>query len=317
MRIPVVISVDVECDINGALTFPERATPLGPECVFRESGGVDHGLGLILRTLHRHGLRGSFFLETLCARYFGIDALRRIAAPIAESGHHELELHLHPEWRYFDGPGWRTDLAARRTQGWRPNPRLGDRSASEFEDLLTEAVGYFEQVVGRGPRAFRSGGLSTSRQIYGVLQRQGFTASSSVGLAIQRPRDALLHLPHGHAVVDGVHEIPVTSFTDLRVGSRSHWRGLTITGCTDHPAEFSLSASAPSGTGFRPNAITIARLESLCGFLADASDRFDVTTVLDIATHAKPVAAPVQAALAIGPWGNLRRVLEARRMQVS
>jgi hypothetical protein len=131
----------------------------------------------------------------------------------------------------------------------------------------------------------------------------------------------------------------VTSFTDLRVGSRSHWRGLTITGCTDretrkllqqayrcqkgpivlltHPAEFSLSASAPSGTGFRPNAITIARLESLCAFLADASDRFDVTTVLDIATHAKPVAAPVQAALAIGPWGNLRRVLEARRMQVS
>jgi hypothetical protein len=337
MRIPVVISVDVECDINGALTFPERATPLGPECVFRESGGVDHGLGLILRTLHRHGLRGSFFLETLCARFFGIDALRRIAAPIVESGHHELELHLHPEWRYFDGPGWRTDLAARRTQGWRPNPRLGDRSDSEFEDLLTEAVGYFEQVVGRGPRAFRSGGLSTSRQIYGVLQRQGFTASSSVGLAIQRPRDALLHLPHGHAVIDGVHEIPVTSFTDLRVGGRSHWRGLTITGCTDretrkllqqayrwqkgpvvlltHPAEFSLAASAPSGTGFRPNAITIARLESLCAFLADASDRFDVTTVLDIATHAKPVAAPVQAALAIGPWGNLRRALESRRMQ--
>lgn len=91
----VVISADIECDVHGALTFPDRNSPLGIEGIFRLDQGRDAGLGFLLDTLCRHGLPGSFFVEMLCAGHFGRQSLRTVVQRIEAAGRHEIELHLH------------------------------------------------------------------------------------------------------------------------------------------------------------------------------------------------------------------------------
>ncbi len=330
----VVISADIECDIHGALTFPEHETPLGPQGIYRLDGGRDCGLGYLLDTLGRHDLRGSFFVETLCARYFGRRALCDVFKRIADAGDHEIELHLHPEWDYFEGDEWRTQLAARRRDGWRPQPLLADRSAEVFDDLLTQACTHFEAIVGRRPRVFRSGSLSIGEHLYPVLARHGLTVSSSVGMALCPPIEPALHLYRGRRVVHGVSELPVTTFDDLPWGPRRHLRTLTITGCTSgelrqvlrraasdgggpliiltHASEFSAEIEGSAPPRFRANPVTMRRLDELCRFLAGERDRFEVTTVWDCASA--PAAPEPEPPIRIGPWGNLRRWWDARLM---
>ena len=335
----VVISVDVECDIHGALTFPDRRTPLGEEAVFRRQGNADHGLGFITRTLSQHGLPGVFFIETLCSRFFGDGCMQQAALHIVESGTHDLQLHLHPEWRYFGSAGWREELAEKRKGGWRPRPKTSELPAEEIVALTREAIGHFERATGRRPQALRTGSLSTERSLYPALVACGLTVSSSVGMAIAPPADEALHLYHDHATVDGVLELPITSFTDLRLGPRRRLRCLTVIGCTDgelirvlerahrqgvqtvvlltHPSEFSWETEAPgAAVGFQSNVIAQRRFQALCAHLAQKPQRFKVTTVEAVARDrlAQRTAPSAQTPVHIGPWGNLRRLADARQM---
>ena len=137
-RLRVVLSADIEFDINGALTYPRTQTPRGVESVFRECVGGDQGLGFLVDTLDRHGLVGSFFVETLAARHFGVESIRHLVDRIGQNGQtHEIELHVHPEWQHLGQDDWRDSLHTAREQGWRPNPWLASLSPSDFESLLS------------------------------------------------------------------------------------------------------------------------------------------------------------------------------------
>lgn len=331
-RLKVVLSVDVEFDVNGALTEPKRRTPMGLESVFRHVQGTDHGLGLILDTLERHDLRGSFLVETLAARHFGMEAVGHVVESIAARAlPHEIELHLHPEWQYFGGADWRDRLAEHREQGWRPEPLLQRLETAHFERLLVEAIANFEAVAGRRPRCFRSGSLSASRGMYAMLAKHGIEVSSNVGLAINRPDEAALQLWQGVHDVDGVHELPVTSFLDFKLGPWQHARLLTLIGCQlseiqrlltaarlygsgpvvllTHPSEFSL-ALGEDDDEFHPHPTVGKRFEALCAWLAARPDRYEVVTLHEAAQHRGGRRQP----LSIGPWATPARWMESRRL---
>jgi len=337
MRVEVVLSADIEFDINGALTFPDRRTPAGTECVYRRDGEHDQGLMFILETLDRHALPGSFFLETLGARYFGVEKITELATVITRSGRHELELHLHPEWRYFNGDDWRDELTVARANGWRPSGSVADCSEQLYGEILDEACATFELAAGRRPRLFRSGGLSAVEFMYPLLAQRGIVASSSVGLAYNPSNDVSLHLCHGQAVIEGLLEFPVTSFADLAVGRWRHLRLLTITGCTfseirgvlecasrlqqgpvvvlTHASEFSVAVpNGSGGTDYRANPVTMKRLERLCGFLAENSDRFEVTTLSHCTENSSGRQAGVKP-FQVGPWALLKRWLDNQSVQ--
>jgi hypothetical protein len=309
----VVLSIDVEFNINGALTFPATATPLGPECVYRRHNGRGYGLEFILGALAKYRLPGSFFLETLSARFFGLDVVRELATRIAAAGPHELGLHLHPEWRYFDGEGWREKLAVKRAEGWRPHGMITELTLDELDERLGEATRSFATAVGRAPCAFRSGGLNTSARLYPVLARHGLSVSSSIGVACQKPAERALQVFHGRLDMAGVREIPVTSYCDFRWGDHRHLRLLTVVGntfsqmrtvleraarCSEgpivlltHASEYSAETVEDSRSCYRPYAITMRRLDALCGFLAANRERFETVTISECAANPDPARA--------------------------
>jgi hypothetical protein len=50
--------------------------------------------------LEEHGLRGTFFVETFAGAVVGEAPLREAYAEIAARGH-DVQLHLHPVYRYY------------------------------------------------------------------------------------------------------------------------------------------------------------------------------------------------------------------------
>ncbi len=93
----VYITVDTECAeeriVRGALQ-----PPLGYDLrVWGRFANHEEELGvpLIMRELEAAGLRGTFFVEPLGARFFGVDGLAAVCRAIRARGH-DVQLHAHP-----------------------------------------------------------------------------------------------------------------------------------------------------------------------------------------------------------------------------
>ena len=65
--------------------------------VYGKSPSGDYGIGLQAKILNDNGLKGCFFVESLCAHEFGVEPLAEIVDCITESKG-EVQLHLHTEW---------------------------------------------------------------------------------------------------------------------------------------------------------------------------------------------------------------------------
>jgi hypothetical protein len=74
--IDVCITVDIEFNLNHALTAPYRRSPTGAASVARMVGERSHGLGFMLGALRRFGLPPTFFVEVFNARHFGVGEMR-------------------------------------------------------------------------------------------------------------------------------------------------------------------------------------------------------------------------------------------------
>ena len=70
MRTRVIITVDTEPSIAGAFADPAGKAPLLHEPVWGEVDGESQALGFMIRTLGRHGLAATFFVETAHTAYF-------------------------------------------------------------------------------------------------------------------------------------------------------------------------------------------------------------------------------------------------------
>jgi hypothetical protein len=126
MSTRVFLTIDTEFTIGGAFSQPDRRRPVGARsvrCPTREGAA---GLGFVLDTFEDHGLKATFFIETLQTAWFGDGPMGEIAAEIAARGH-DTQLHLHPVWTWFDAPAWRARLADAR-----PNDDAHGRSPAEL-----------------------------------------------------------------------------------------------------------------------------------------------------------------------------------------
>ncbi|WP_018936310.1 polysaccharide deacetylase family protein [Thioalkalivibrio sp. ALJ24] len=283
MTTRVHITVDTEFNIGGAFEDPENRQPVGPPAVYCEREGRSEGLGYLLDTLEQHGIRGTFFVEALNTCYFGDEPMGRIAREIHARGH-EVQLHLHPCWTYFEQPDWKEQLTRNP-----PNDDMTRRDHDELVRLIELGQQAFRRWALPEPRVLRTGGLRVGLGVYRAMRECGMPMASNVGLAIFRPEEPELHLFSGDHEIDGVREFPVTSYIDWRLPGKQHHKTLTVTGCSwpeirsllrraqanripdvvllTHPFEFVKHDSDPSKPP-RIDRINRHRLEKLCAYIA-------------------------------------------------
>lgn len=283
MSTRVYITIDTEFSIAGAFHNPRMRAPVGAPAVYCDIEGRSEGLGFLLGTLRRHGVPATFFIEALNTCWFGDEPMGGIAREILAEGH-DVQLHLHPCWTYFEHADWRDRL---RTDP--PNDDITLRSEAEIVRLIHMGRDAFARWGLPAPSVLRTGGLRVARNVYRAMTTCGMMLASNVGVAIYRPAEEELQLYSGRHAIDGVTEIPVTTYSGDVVPGRMRAKTLTVTGTSWAEMRTLLRRARDAGVGdvvvlthpfefvkhrdvtyrrLYPNRVTRHRLERLCRFLA-------------------------------------------------
>ena len=292
MRTKVFITIDTEFSIGGAFEAPQTVQPIGAQNVLCEVAGKSEGLGFMLDTFAAHGIRATFFVEALQTAYFGVEPMGTLVGRIAAAGH-DLQLHLHPVWTYFDHPQWQARLAQVQ-----PSDHMHSRTVEQLVGWMQRGIDSFDQWGLPAPVALRTGNLMVDRNVYRAMSQAGLKIASNIARAVFEPQEAGLRLNAGIHRIEGITELPVLTYSDLQAGARQHRKALTITGSSLGETEHLLAQAHRSGapavvllthchefvkgetrSTTSADRVNQKRLVALCRFLQGAADRFEVTTM--------------------------------------
>ena len=286
-----------------------------------EVDGRSRGLGFILGTLSQHGLSATFFVEVLNSFYFGPERMGRWARQIHEEGQ-DVQMHLHPCWEYFRQPDWAERLATDP-----PNDRMDTRDEAHLVELIGHGQEVFRSWGIPQPVVLRAGNLFAERHLYRAMARAGLPLASNVGLGLHRPSDPVLHLKGGVSKIEGVWELPVLTYGDVLGRSKI----LTVTGTSisefrfllerlhqrqagpvvilTHADEYVVNHDPQFGN-LRDNCLNQRRLQTLCRWLHDNDDRFDVTTFGRLARQLDGITERDSPEIRVPPLSTARRLTE-------
>lgn len=323
MRTKVFITIDTEFSIGGAFVDPLDKSPIGAQNVLCEVNGRSEGLGFMLETFQAHDIRATFFTEALQTAFFGDRPMAELVQRIATAGH-DLQLHLHPVWTYFDRPNWQQHLAREQ-----PTDNMHGRSVAQLASWMQRGINTFARWGLPAPVALRTGNLMVDRNVYRAMRQVGLKVASNVARAVFEPDEPALRFNAGVHAVEGVTELPVLNYTGLRFGSRLERKSLTITGSSISEATCLLERASASGspavvllthchefvkgdmrTDLKANRLNQRRLVALCRFLRDAGDRFEVTTMDRMASARDDEVAGPDPLLAVPARFALTRMLQ-------
>ena len=292
MKTQIFLTIDTEFSIGGAFKAPDRLEPIGDQNVLCNVAGRSEGLGFMLDTFARHGLRATFFVEALQSAYFGDEPMGAIARRLQTAGH-DLQLHLHPVWTYFDHGPWRERLAQVQ-----PNDDLHGQTVEQLVSWMRRGIDCFQRWGVPAPVALRTGNLMVDRNVYRAMAQVGLQVASNIARAVFEPTEEGLRFNAGIRSIEGVVELPVLTYADLRLGSKPRCKALTVTGSSAAEVRSLLdrahAAQAPAVVllthchefvkgdmrgALAPDRVNQRRLEATCRYLQDHADRFDVTTM--------------------------------------
>ena len=325
----VYITVDVECAeervVRGTLQ-----PPLGYDLrVWGRFANHDEELGvpLIMRELEAEGLSGTFFVEPLGARFFGVDGLAAVCRAIRARGH-DVQLHAHPMQQR---PRFRSDGVAAPADDMHAYDV--DGQARLLEDglaILAEAG-----VPRADVRAFRAGNFGADERTWEAMARAGLTVSSCLNPSYSR-RNCKIPWRGNPGLFDtgkGVFELPISNFSDGNGGFRhlqimavslaemkdylAQARALGIAEVTlfTHSFEFFYIDDLPKRRAALSR-INLARLRGLARFLRAHADEFEVETVGALARRGPTPSPPVAALPRPKRLHTLGRLVEQLRKRV-
>jgi Polysaccharide deacetylase len=266
------------------------------------------GLPFQLQMAQDHGLRFTFFVETLFACEFGLSPLTEIVQMVQEAGQ-EVQLHAHAEWIRHSA---------------RPLLSTGERflfrdfSEDEQYHLVQKALSNLSEAGAKNPRVFRAGSFAGNADTLRAVRRAGLTADSSFKLGSQ-PVPGPSNVIDRDLVLEGIKEYPLSVFRDwpghfrhVQIGScsarelqhvavRAHLSGWSSLVVLSHSVEM-LGADRS-----RPDRIVLRRFERFCRFLADSKENL-VTSWFTPETsgpHEQP-RVPIRSST----WCTLERMSE-------
>lgn len=218
-RTRCLLTIDTEC-LRGNWPAKAGSRPSGYEdAMIGRVDGKEYGIRYIMDCLEQHGLVGDFFVEPLCSLFLGISPLRNLCQEVLARGH-GVSLHLHPGWKSVE------PHANRR---W--SDMLSDYPVDIQESLVREGMDLLGKCGVERISAFRAGNLGADYRIYGVLEKVGIRISSNFcgGWNADIMQRFRLPASTNHEVcMDGIWEVPVTSFHDFPNLRPHHRRPLQI-----------------------------------------------------------------------------------------
>jgi hypothetical protein len=288
VRTKVVLTVDTEPSIAGALRENELHTPLIHEPVAGVVGGKSEALGFLVETLSGHGLVATFFVETVHTRYFPDTVMGGYVDQLLRAGQ-DVQLHLHPCWLSFEDG---------KFDGLNPaSDHCHDLETGHLAALIGEGADQIAAWTGVRPSGMRSGNFSTALSVFEAMSQAGLRHASNICLAVHRPPEPELALTGGVHEFAGIRELPVTCFVDVGPVGRRRLRPMQVTALTARELIRLLNAAHDHGnsvvvivthpfefvkrrdfryTNLRRNRIIQDRFRRLCAFLTANIDRFEV-----------------------------------------
>ncbi len=325
----VYITVDVEC-AEERIVRGRVQPPLGYDVrVWGRFANHDEELGipLIMRELEAEGLRGTFFIEPLGARHFGVDGLAAVCRAIRARGH-DLQLHAHPMQQR---PRFRSEGVDA------PPDDMHAYSVDEQALLLQHALGILEEagVPRHEVRAFRAGNFGADERTWEAMARVGLTVSSNLNPNYSRRNCKIpwTGVPGLFDTGKGVFELPVSNFTDGNGGFRHlqimavslaemkdylmQARALGIGEITifTHSFEFFYVDDLDERRATLSK-INVARLRGLARFLRAHADELEVDTVGELARRGPQPSAAVAELPRSKRLHRLGRLIEQVRKRV-
>lgn len=321
-RVAVCLTVDVETSIGGAF----RDSSLHPVGYEKRVYGIFKrralGIPLMMAIAEEHGLRLTFFVETLGRLAFGIEPLQEVVRNIIQRGH-DIQLHLHPSYRTFLRP-----------KPWHPPESDFMRAYSIVQQvgMLEDGVRTLRECGAPRVIAFRAGCFGANETTLQALHTVGLLVDSSYNAA--RIGDECgfqsISINDVWRWGTGVYELPITCFYDRSLG-RKKLRALDINGTSFGEIKSVLNSAYSAAarcvvvllhsfsfikaydnqyTSLRVRSNVIQRFRRLCAFLEQNQDKFEVRTVgewtlpeLDQAT--KNVTHRISQVSPVHSWGRL------------
>ena len=196
VKTKVVLTVDTEPSIAGALRENEVHTPLIHEPVAGVVDGKSEALGFLVETLRGHGLVATFFVETVHTRYFPDTVMGGYVDRLLRAGQ-DVQLHLHPCWLSFeDGKFDRFNLAS---------DHCHELETGRLVALIGEGADQIAAWTGVRPSGMRTGNFSTALSVFEAMSQAGLRHASNICLAVHRPPEPEL------AVTGGVMTLPASA----------------------------------------------------------------------------------------------------------
>lgn len=277
----VVLSVDTEASMCGLRPLPPDAMVYG-----RLDGGV-YGIERIMDCCEARAMRATFFLSTLEALHYGDDHIRAMAGTVLERGH-DAQLHVHPVWLPAS--------AGRKA--------LTDYDAGGQSAAIQAGAEVFRRTCETRLVAHRAGGLWANADTLRAVQALGIPVDSSVAIGYHDYDLGSARAANVPRRLEGVAEVPVTAFAQMRLGPWQALRNFDINPDTVSELAFVVDQAAAAGvsavtllmhsfafigrnadsTRFWPAPAELAKFERFLDHLAGRSD-VEVVTFADLAAR--------------------------------
>lgn len=293
----ILITVDTEISLGGALEDPTKS-PVGVgRRIWGDTSKGRYGIELLMDLLERYSMRGVFFFEPMARHLVPEAELKEAAQHIAERGH-DVELHIHPEFKL--------DIdKVRRGEQTAPHPWLHSFDQSEQSAYFAEAMTELENWTGQRPTTFRAGSYATDAVGLDVCADKRLAMDSSYNLwAIQAGLCKLAPDPALNDVAllaNGIFEIPVTNLktrgpmsglrpfelsslnvSEMITAVEQLYEAGARTCCTMTHSFRLIRTTNVQYQNAKPDHFNIRRFHALLRYLDAHRDRFTVCTYRDL-----------------------------------
>jgi hypothetical protein len=313
----VVLTIDTESSMGGAWQHPSLQPVPAERRVFCRIRGRDYGIGWQCEQLRTRGLRATFFCEVLSSLVLGEEDTRSYLEFLVEQGQ-DVQLHVHPNFYHYAEKLW----AEANRHDYVPPAKPDTLSSFPTEkqaEILGLAAEIFRYLAGRQPVAFRAGSYQADERTLSILAQMGFRIDSSYN-PVYRGAGSFTNeaLPANRPVLlNGILEVPVTvvrqqlplpgkpgglipleicalSAAEMRAAlDQLHTSGARHVVIVHHSFAC-VKARDVQYREMKPDRVVMGRFTSLLDYLAENSDRFEVTTMDALARH-EDEALPGQA----------------------